>query len=73
MKRIAILGTGVAALTAIRELRKQGVDAEITAVSPRDSLVWMPARLRAGNELVVPLAGFMDEKLVCACSGNHLA
>ncbi|MCG6858402.1 MAG: NAD(P)/FAD-dependent oxidoreductase, partial [Salaquimonas sp.] len=70
MTRITILGTGFAALTAIRELRKQRVDAEITVVSPRDSLVylpsliWMPAGMRNGGELTVPLAGFFARNKV---------
>ena len=65
--RITILGSGFAALTTIRELRKTGVDAEITVVSPRDSLVylpsliWMPAGLRDAADLTVPLAGFFAE------------
>ncbi|MCB1462519.1 MAG: FAD-dependent oxidoreductase [Nitratireductor sp.] len=64
MTRITILGSGFAALTAIRELRRQNVDAEITVVSPRDSLVylpsliWMPAKMRDAGEITVPLAGF---------------
>lgn len=62
--RITVLGAGFAALTTIRELRKAGVDAQITLVSPRDSLVylpsliWMPAGLRTPADLAVPLAAF---------------
>ena len=70
MTRITILGTGFAALTAIRELRKQRVDAEITVVSPRDSLIylpsliWMPAKMRGAADLTVPLAGFFARNRV---------
>lgn len=64
LPRIVILGSGFAALTAIRELRRQNVQADIIVVSPRDeliylpSLIWVPAGLRSGDDLKVPLAGF---------------
>lgn len=70
MTRITILGSGFAALTAIRELRRNRVDAEITVVSPRDSLVylpsliWIPSGLRGGSELTVPLSGFFARNRV---------
>ncbi|MEZ5755394.1 MAG: FAD-dependent oxidoreductase [Paracoccaceae bacterium] len=64
MTQIAILGSGFAALTAIRTLRKRGVRADITVISPRDTLhylpssIWIPAGLRKGGALQVPLAPF---------------
>jgi sulfide:quinone oxidoreductase len=64
MTRIAILGSGFAALTTVRELRRRGVGDEIVVVSPRDSLtylpslIWMPPGLRGAADLTVPLAGF---------------
>lgn len=64
MTRIAILGSGFAALTAVRELRRQKVDAEITVVSPREELhylpssIWIPAGLRQAEALRLPLAAF---------------
>lgn len=67
MARITILGSGFAALTAIRELRKRRVEADITVVSPRDSLtylpslIWMPAKMRDAADLTVPLAGFFAQ------------
>ena len=54
MTRITIIGSGFAGLTTIRELRRQGgdaergadaergVDAEIVVVSPHDSLTCLP-------------------------------
>ncbi len=63
-RHIVILGAGFAALTAVRELRRQNVAARITVVSPSDeliyapSLIWIPAGLRKGDDLRVPLAGF---------------
>ncbi|HRN61997.1 MAG TPA: FAD-dependent oxidoreductase [Luteimonas sp.] len=64
MTRILILGSGFAALTAIRELRRRGVDAAITVVSPRQelvylpSLIWLPSGQRSGDDLRVPLERF---------------
>ncbi|MBI1218817.1 MAG: NAD(P)/FAD-dependent oxidoreductase [Rhodobacteraceae bacterium] len=64
MTQIAILGSGFAALTAIRELRRHRVNAEITVISPRDDLhylpstIWIPAGIRKGAGLKVPLARF---------------
>ncbi|KAF1711371.1 pyridine nucleotide-disulfide oxidoreductase [Pseudoxanthomonas kalamensis DSM 18571] len=70
MSRISILGSGFAALTAIRELRKQGVDAEITVVSPRaelvylPSLIWLPSGRKRGEDLRIPLQDFFSRQRV---------
>lgn len=64
MTQIAILGSGFAALTAVRELRRQKVTADITVISPRDELhylpstIWIPAGLRNGEGLRIPLGRF---------------
>ncbi|SDF59502.1 FAD-dependent oxidoreductase [Rhodobacter capsulatus] len=65
MTHIVILGSGFAALTAVRALRKRGVKAEITLISPRESLhylpsaIWIPSGLREIEELQIPLAPFL--------------
>ncbi|ETD86308.1 NAD(P)/FAD-dependent oxidoreductase [Rhodobacter capsulatus] len=65
MTHIVVLGSGFAALTAVRALRKRGVTAEITLISPRDSLhylpsaIWIPSGLREVEELQIPLAPFL--------------
>ncbi|MCG8277467.1 FAD-dependent oxidoreductase [Stenotrophomonas sp. NLF4-10] len=70
MKRIVILGSGFAALTAIRQLREQRVDADITVVSPRNelvylpSLIWLPSGEKTGDDLRIPLAGFFERMRV---------
>jgi len=70
MPHIAIIGSGFAALTAVRELRRHRVDAEITVISPRDELhylpssIWIPAGLRSGKQLKLPLAGFFSRHKV---------
>ncbi|PQV57547.1 sulfide:quinone oxidoreductase [Defluviimonas denitrificans] len=64
MPHIAIIGSGFAALTAVRELRKRHVAAYITVISPRDALhyipssIWIPAGLRKGEALKLPLGRF---------------
>jgi len=61
---ITVLGSGFGALTTVRELRRQGVDSEITVISPRDELhylpssIWLPAGLRRGEALKIPLGNF---------------
>lgn len=67
MKAITIVGSGFAALTAVRELRRRRAEAAITLVAPRPefhylpSLIWIPARLREPAELVVPLNDFFAQ------------
>jgi sulfide:quinone oxidoreductase len=62
---ISILGSGFAALTAARELRKRSPSARISLISPRPefvylpSLIWVPPGLRRGSDLVLPLAHFL--------------
>lgn len=64
MPHIAIIGSGFAALTTVRALRRRGVGAEITVISPRDELhylpssIWIPAGLRRAEALRLPLARF---------------
>ncbi len=64
MKKITIVGCGFAALTAVRELRRSGVAAEITLVSPRPvfeylpGIIWIPPGLRKGEDLRVSLQNF---------------
>ncbi len=64
MPHIMILGAGFGALTAVRRIRKPGIDAKITVVSPTDhltylpSLIWMPSGLRRGSDIDIDLGGF---------------
>lgn len=64
MKRVCIIGSGFGGLTAVRQLRRRSVDAEITLIAPHKhfvylpSLIWIPARLRQGADLVTPLDRF---------------
>ena len=65
-QRITVLGSGFGALSAVRELRARGCKDEITLVSPRSELhylpgtIWIPSGLRTREQLVVPLAPFFQ-------------
>jgi len=66
MRKITIAGGGFAALTAVRELRKRKIEAEITLVSPRPvfeylpGIIWIPSGLRQANDLRIPLQKFFQ-------------
>lgn len=63
-KKIVVVGTGFAALTAVRELRKRSREVEITVIGPREefvflpSLIWIPSEIRQPQDLVIPLHNF---------------
>lgn len=65
---ITILGTGFAALTAVKETRKQAPQAEITVIAPSKqlvylpSIIWIPAREKDGRSLEVDLTNFFENK-----------
>ncbi len=65
--RIVILGAGFAALSAARALRKRTPQADITLVAPKPefvylpSLIWLPAGIRQGKDLIVPLQHFLNK------------
>ena len=74
--RIVILGSGFAALTAARELRKRAPAANIALVSPSTefvylpSLIWIPPGIRKGSDLVIPLAHFLNKYRIDHISGS---
>ena len=63
--KISIIGSGFAALTAARSLRRLDARADITLVAPRPefiylpSLIWLPSGKRKPQDLVVPLDKFL--------------
>ncbi len=63
-KKITIIGAGFAGLTAVRTLRKQDDEAEITLISPTaelvymPSLIWIPSGAVSAKDIVVPLENF---------------
>lgn len=68
--RITIVGSGFAGMTAIRQLRRLGSDAEITLVAPRPefvflpSLIWLPTGQRKPEDIVRPLDAFFERHRV---------
>ncbi len=70
MKHTTILGSGFAALNAVRVLRKQGYQGRISLIAPKaelfyyPSLIWVPAGLRQESDLTVPLTNFFKRHQV---------
>lgn len=68
--RITVVGAGFAGLTALRTLRRQSRDAELTLVAPAAELhylpgtIWIPAGLRSRADLVVPLDAFLRRERI---------
>jgi sulfide:quinone oxidoreductase len=73
---IVILGSGFAALTAVRELRRRDRDVRITLVAPKaelmyyPSLIWVPAGLRRGADLNIDVSGFLAAHNVAFHAGR---
>lgn len=61
---ITVIGSGFAALTAVREVRKRDKSAKITVIAPRaefiflPSLIWIPSGIRKGDDLRITLDKF---------------
>lgn len=78
-RRISIIGSGFAALTAVRELRRRAPDAELTLIAPEPrllyypSLIWVPAGLRKGEDLRIDVQAFLDRNRVCFHAGRVTA
>ncbi len=70
MQRVAIVGSGFAALTAVKTLRKADRLIEITLVSPKAEFhylpgsIWIPSRIREPEDLIVPLQPFFERMRV---------
>lgn len=70
MAEITIVGAGFAGLTAIRLLRRKLPQAEITLIAPQPtflyypSLIWIPTGLRTAEDLLIPLAPFLQRMRV---------
>ena len=70
MPRVTVVGSGFAALTAIRKLRAADAHMQIDVVAPRPEFVyypgtiWIPTGLRQPADLVIPLQGFFERMRV---------
>lgn len=68
--KVTVVGTGFAALTAVRSLRALAPDLEITVVGKSaqfvylPGLIWIPSGLRRASDLVVPLERFFRKMRV---------
>ncbi|HEC16111.1 MAG TPA: NAD(P)/FAD-dependent oxidoreductase [Sedimenticola sp.] len=66
MNAVTIVGSGFAALTAVRKLRAAGPGLEITLVAPRPQFsylpgtIWIPSGLRRPEDLLIPLDNFFQ-------------
>ena len=64
MKKISIISSGFAGLTAVRTIRKKDKEAEITLISPKaelvymPSLIWVPSGAAGEKDIVIPLDNF---------------
>jgi len=74
--KITVAGAGFAALTGVRELRKQLPDAEITLVAPKPefvylpSLIWVPYGLRKGDDLRFDIMPLLEKLKVTYVRGS---
>jgi sulfide:quinone oxidoreductase len=66
MQRVTIVGSGFAALTAIKTLRKAKREIDITVVSPKAEFhylpgsIWIPSGIREPEDLTIPLQPFFQ-------------
>ncbi len=76
MHNITILGSGFAALTAVKQIRKQAPSTKITLISPEaemiyyPSLIWVPTGGRSGDELRINLTRFFSRMGVTHIRAN---
>lgn len=76
MPSVTVIGAGFAGLSSVRTLRKLSKDVEITLISPRAELhylpgiIWIPGGLRKRDDLVLPLDNFFKRMNVVFHQGN---
>lgn len=74
MKKVHIVGSGFAALTAVKTLKKSNMELDITVISPKAEFqylpgtIWIPCHLREAEDLIIPLKNFFQKMNV-----THLA
>jgi sulfide:quinone oxidoreductase len=70
MQRVTIVGSGFAALTAIKTIRARDKSIEITVVSPKADFhylpgsIWIPSGIREPDDLIIPLQPFFQRMRV---------
>lgn len=66
MQRVTLIGSGFAALTAVKTLRRADRSIEITLVSPKAEFhylpgsIWIPSKIREPEDLIIPLQPFFS-------------
>ncbi len=79
MQEITIIGTGFAALTAIKQIRKKDQKSKITIIAPKaefiylPSLIWIPSGKRQGNDLRINVNSFFKRNNVNFFAGTVTA
>lgn len=74
MKKITIIGSGFAGLSAAKTIRKHDKDAKITLISPKaelvymPSLIWVPSGIAKEKNIIIPLSNFFQRMQV-----SHIA
>ena len=74
--KITVAGAGFAALTGLKELRKQLPDAELTLVAPKaefiylPSLIWVPYGMRSGDDLRFDIQALLNKLKVKFVQGS---
>ena len=77
--KISIIGAGFAALTAIKEIRKQDQSSQITLIAPKaefiylPSLIWIPSGRRVADDLKIDLKAFFKKHNVEFVAGSVTA
>ncbi|MEE9327363.1 MAG: FAD-dependent oxidoreductase [Cocleimonas sp.] len=78
-QEITIIGAGFAALSAIKEIRKQNKQIGISLISPKaefiylPSLIWIPSGQRTGDDLRIDLKAFFAKHNVKYIAGSVTA
>ena len=76
MKKITIIGSGFAGLTALRTLRKKDKQCEINLISPKaelvymPSLIWVPSGAVTKKDIIIPLDNFFQRMNVNYVAGE---
>ena len=74
--KITIIGSGFGALTAIKKYRKLDSQAEITVISPKaemiylPSLIWIPSGIKTRDDLTINLSNFFNKQNVTHIAGH---
>jgi len=76
MTNVTVLGSGFAALTAVRKLRAadKGLEITVVALEPKlvylPSLIWLPSGQRKPEDIVIPLDNFFRRNRVTYVQGK---